>query len=491
MKNLFYFSQTNTQQVSKGNFYFGLLAVLILTVGLLLAQIYPGYILTDGGIFTAIAFKVQHGATLYLDAWENKPPAIFYLLIVFFTIIKSKIYATFLMVVFVAMLASLYLYKFYVLKLNSIVLSVLLSLLTMVFLLLPNNFGDGLYTEFYGTVSILISCYFNAKFELNNDIKNARLSLLFAGLSFWFKEPFIIMALMLYFYTFFNIKEYKQRAINTLYFIAPSVLFLLLLFLSNSLIPFIKTLQYNFLYTGETEAIEFKQKWNDFNANFITHIPVLIILFLYYFIVNIQTNKFAFKSLFWLGFFIASCVFIYLSPYNFGHYYLPSFTVFFIVLIQLYTLNKERVKSNFILLLFLCISVYKVDSKLKPQFEFVVKESAEDAITRHLKGQKDKTLFVDCVEYGSYYVKTNLLYNTFVPVALPVHFKDNNRGIENRKRIWKELSQKPSDYLIKNYTTGFYYWNLPHNGFYDTHYKLIDSTVISNSNTLYLYQYKK
>jgi hypothetical protein len=491
MKNLFYFSLTNSSQVSKGNYTFGLLSVLLLSTGLFLFQIYPGYLLTDGGIFTAIAFKVQKGGTLYLDAWENKPPGLFYLLILFYSLFPSKIWATFILVYLVTLLAALYTYKFYVLKLNSVILSVLLSLLTLVFLLLPNNFGDGLYTEFYGTVTVIITLYLNAKFEKDKHVLDLRLSMLMMGLSFWFKEPFILMAVLLLIYQFVKVKSIKERGVMFLFFMLPSFFFLVLLAVNHSLIPFIQTLKYNFAYTNEKTAIPFIQKWNDINSNFIQLLPIMSIAFLFYFYSNLQQKENRLAVLFWLVFLGASGSILIMSPYNFGHYYLPLFTLFFFVLVQLYTLKEEQNKSNLIFTIVVLISLYQTDKKLNPQFEFSIRKYQEDAITRHLSKQINKTLFVDCVEYGSYYIKTNLLYNTFLPVALPVHFSDNEQGIENKKRIWKELSGQPSDYLIRNYTTGFYYWDLPHNGFYDKHYELIDSAIQFNNNTLYLYRYKK
>jgi len=491
MKNLFYFSQTNTNQVSKGNLIFGLLSVLLLSTGLLFFQIYPGYILTDGGIFTAIAFKVQNGGTLYVDAWENKPPGLFYLLILFYTFIPSKIWATFIMVYLVTLIAALYTYKFFVLKLNSVILSVLLSLLTLVFLLLPNNFGDGLYTEFYGTVAIIVGLYFNAKFDKESHVIDVRLSMLMMGLSFWFKEPFILMAVLLFMFQFVKVKSMKERGIMFLFFILPSFFFIVLLAVNQSLIPFIKTLQYNFSYTNVETAIPFIQKWNDINTNFIQVLPILSIAFLFYFYSKLQQKEIRLVALFWLLFLGASGLIVFLSPYNFGHYYLPLYTLFFFVLVQLYTLKVGQNNSNFIFMVVVIVSLYQTDKRMNPEFEFSIRKYHEDAITRHLSNQNNKTLFVDCVEYGSYYIKTNLLYKTFLPVALPVHFSDNKHGIDNKKRIWKELSDKPSDYLIRTYTTGFYYWDLPHNGFYDKHYELIDSAIHKNENTLYLYRYKK
>jgi hypothetical protein len=264
-----------------------------------------------------------------------------------------------------------------------------------------------------------------------------------------------------------------------------------LLAVNHSLIPFIQTLQYNFSYTNVKTAIPFTQKWNDININFIQVLPIISIAFLFYFYSNLQQKENRLAALFWLVFMGASGLMVLLSPYNFGHYYLPLFTFFFFVLVQLYTLKEEQNKSNLIFTIVVLISLYQTDKKLNPQFEFSIKKYHEDAITRHLSKQNNKTLFVDCVEHGSYYIKTNLLYNTFLPVALPVHFSDDLQGTKNKKRIWKELSDKPSDYLIRTYTTGFYYWSLPHNGFYDKHYELIDSAIQSNTNTLYLYRYKK
>ena len=99
-------------------------------------------------------------------------------------------------------------------------------------------------------------------------------------------------------------------------------------------------------------------------------------------------------------------------------------------------------------------------------------------------------MFVDYVVKGDYYIKSELIYPSFLPVALPIHFGENTSGLENRERIWQELSKNPPDFLITTYTTSYFSWFLPDSKFYENNYFKIDSIQPENDNVLYLWKHK-
>jgi hypothetical protein len=179
------------------------------------------------------------------------------------------------------------------------------------------------------------------------------------------------------------------------------------------------------------------------------------------------------------------------SPYDFGHYYFPFFALFYVGFALLYgqfdLVHKGGLKWTVILLgLFQMFAIDKTPLKLN----FEVPAYQEDNITKKLKQYPDKSLFVDYVNKGDYYLKSGLNYNTFLPLALQVHFNETEQGLKNRARIWKELSQHKPDFLITTYTTSYFSWFLPDPDFYKSNYTKVDSIIKADENPVFLWQLK-
>lgn len=62
----------------QGLYVAGIAAILAFAVLLRVPSLYEPYWYGDEGIFAAIAQNVRSGDTLYSDAWDNKPPLVFY-----------------------------------------------------------------------------------------------------------------------------------------------------------------------------------------------------------------------------------------------------------------------------------------------------------------------------------------------------------------------------------------------------------------------------
>ncbi|MDP2174380.1 MAG: glycosyltransferase family 39 protein [Bacteroidota bacterium] len=488
----FFTTKINLTTNNNQNYYFGIFASAIIAFGLFLNAIQPGLILTDGGIFSSIAFKIQNHGTLYIDAWENKPPGIFYLIAIFYFIIPSKVYALFIMSSIVFVLTSLLVYDIYFRVLQSLFKSILFTAISLMFIIYPNNIGDGLYTEIYGTFFILLSIFFWDLYQSNESNKNGFLSMFTLGLSFWFKEPFIFVCIPLGIYYLWNLKHKKHMKIFIVSFIAPSLFFIIILLVTGSLKGFIDMIIYNFTYLNSDVGVPIKEKLSDLYDNFIDKLLVLVIVYTLLLISKSDTQIIRRNKIFWLTILMSSSLFFLLTPYNFGHYYYVFFTLFFVVFIKTYHAsihNLPIVKLLFIPILLW--SIFQLNKTNALNLTFKLKPYQADAISSRLMRDKGKSLFVDCVEEGGYYVKGNVMFNTFLPVALPVHFSDERSGIENRKKLWNELSSNPPEYIIRYQYTSYYYWNLPHNGFYDNEYSVIDSTLNFNQQKIFLLQYLK
>jgi 4-amino-4-deoxy-L-arabinose transferase-like glycosyltransferase len=484
-------SKLNISTNPQNQYYYGLIATLVIALGLFLNNIQPGFILTDGGIFSAIAYKLISGGTLYIDAWENKPPGIFYLIAVFYFVIPSKVYALYLMSGLFIIATSLVLYAITFNVFQSALKSSLFIALALQFIIYPNNIGDGLYTEIYGTFCILLSIYFWDIYNQKNQNKFAYLSWFTLGFSCWFKEPFFIVCIPL---LIFYLRELENKGVIKyllLSFFVPSFLILIILFINNSLQGFIEMLVYNFTYLESGEKISFDVKIRDLYNNLIVKNAIISITFLLLILRKVNSKNQFISKIIWISVLLLSLVFVFLSPYNFGHYYIVFFTLFFVVFIKIYEIGQQDFPIiNLLITPILFISLYQLNktNPLNLKFEFNLYK--EDNITKHLKNANATSLFVDCVEEGGYYIKGNVLYKTSFPVALPVHFKDHFKGIHNRNKIWKDLSTQKPQFIIKNHTTSFFYWHLPHNGFYEKEYNVVDSSLNQLNQKIYLLRNK-
>jgi hypothetical protein len=484
------FKSTTTN--NRQGFIFGLAASLLVSAGIFLTLIQPGTIDTDGGIFSAIAFKDLHGGLLYNTAWENKPPGIFFLIELFYILIPSPVYALFIMAFLAFLLFAAVLFSLFFKYLESMVLAVLCTGIAMYFTIYSNNIGDGLYTEIYGTLCLVLSLAFFELYIEKQKKSYFALSAVFSGFSFWFKEPFILICIPLAAFYISQLKTRKEVWIMLLYFTIPSILFFILLTIKHSTVAFFDAFLYNFQYSANQESNDLNTKLGDYYKNLIhplLGLSVLLALMLY---GNLSDKKTRLTSLLFLLIFISSTLFVFLAPYNLGHYYFPSFVLFFILLCKQYRIFKIRGNSIYLpFLLLLIYSIYKIDDYPGVKFTYRIQAFEPDRITQRLRQDKDATLFVDYVNVGSYYIKSGKVHPAFLPVALPVHFDHSENGKKNSARIWKELSSQPPDYLITTFTTSYFSWSLPETDFYARNYMKIDSVYPKNENVIYLWKYKK
>ncbi len=483
-------SISNTIEQKNSGFIFGIICILVLSIGISLAYIQPGVVFTDGGIFTAVALKDIQSGTLYVNAWENKPPGIFYLLELAIWIFSDPVYAVFILSLSALVLSSVCIYILLYKNLKSLSASLFLSMVAVYFTLYKNNIGDGLYTEIYGCLCLLISMVLHTFYSEKKNVMFFYGAAFTMGMSFWFKEPFMFLCIPLCGLYFSKSQSTKQILLFIIYAALPSVFIVLVMGMQGSLTAYLDSVRYNLSYISSNETITLQVKINDVYIRLLQPAAGLFLLMAYTVYKLLQSKKNIWMAFWYIALWVASSAFVILSPHNFGHYYYPFFLFSFIALSGLYKaynipLNNEL---KWPLLLLSLFTMYRIDSTDRPRLKYTIDAYEPDRISLYLQKQKGKTLFVDYVVKSDYYIKSGLLYPTFLPVALPVHFGEEGKGPENRARIWKELSTSPPDFLITTYTTSYFSWFLPQTDFYQKNYHKIDSITTPGENILYIWK---
>lgn len=368
--------------------------------------------------------------------------------------------------------------------------SVLFTAIALYYTIYRNNIGDGLYTEIYGTLCILISLVCMERYAENGRPGLVSASAFVLGLAPWFKEPFLLMCLPVLLIHFRVLKTGRLRFKYAITAAVPGILMLLLLWLQGSLQGFTDGIEYNFRYLQPENAVPAAVKLRDYMQNLISPLTGLILLTGLLIFRNLKQQKTQTDMLLYLLLLLSSSVFVFMSPYNFGHYYYPSFVLLFVLVAKAFQLHASgRPDASGLLIVILSIyTIYRIDQKQSPKFVFQIRPFHGNTITTFLKTQKGKTLFVDFVVRGDYYIKTGLIYPTFLPVALPVHFSESPQGLENRAQIWRELSKSPPDFLLTTYTTSYFSWHLPESDFYTKNYEKTDSVQENGEEILYLWK---
>lgn len=484
---------TNINSSEQSKFYFGLVCTIAISIGLFLSIIQPGFLLTDGGIFSAIALKDLNNGTLYIDAWENKPPAIFFLIELFFILIPNNVYALFILALLAIISIGICLYYLIYTYINSFFTSLFLTCIALYFTIKENTIGDGLYTEIYGTLCILLSMVFMEMYSKNKKLKLHILSAIFLGLAPWFKEPFFILCLPLLVLYFKTLLDKKIRIYFLLSTLIPAVCFTIFLLLKGSFGAFIDMILYNFQYLNSEENSTFTLKVNNFYNVLISPLlalTLLVCLMIYKTVIDARTR---YNTILFLILFAISVYFVLVSPYNFGHYYFPSFVIYFVVISKIYQNYTIISGQNFKIPLILIIlySMYKIDNIEKPKFKYQIDDYKPDKISSYLKNKNGKTLFVEYVAVSEYYAKTGLIYPTYLPVGLPVHFLENQNGIKNRNKIEKELTTKRPDYIISTYTPSYFTWKFSKPLYNEELYEKIDSINETDKNVIYLWELRE
>ena len=469
--------------------YFGFAAIAFIAIGLILNYIQPGTIHTDGGLFGAVAYKDLNGGTLYVDAWENKAPGIFYLLELFMLVSPDPVNALFVAAFSGLLTLSLSLYYIVYKSTKSLSVSLLFTPIALYFTIFKNTIGDGLYTEIFGMMFLLLGFALSLRDAITK--RGLIVALALTGTAFWFREPFILMVVPLAYLIYLKNKAKISFRVSILALLIPSALFIILLGIGGSLSGFFDMLKYNFFYIGTEEVVSFKVKLNDLYNNLFHKILPLLLFAGFITYQSIKLKEIKTNVLIILIVFLASFAMVLASPHNFGHYYFPVYVTFFVFVIIVYGQLQEKTMGLKLPIIILCIyTMYQLDDNNKIKFTYSVTPYQSDKIADFLKKEKDKTLFVDYVTRSDYYLKSEKVPVSFVPVALPIHFQNNVYGLKNREKIWKDLSTKTPDYLITTYTTAYFSWFLPETEFYNKHYEKIDSLKKPDEDIIILWRRK-
>ena len=347
-----------------------------------------------------------------------------------------------------------------------------------------------MYTEIYGTLSILLSLLFYVLYKEKPIKKYMILSLIFSSMGCWFKEPFIIICLPLVIfliYTYWGKLKLYQLFIFPL---VPTIFFILYVSLFGSIEGFLKTLLYNINFTESESKFTFSFRMKEiYNRLFDYILPLVIFLTIILFRNDQLKNKIS-QALLLLFLLLGAIAFALISPYEFGHYYYPLFTLTFAIIPMIYGICEGDQKGY--KWLFIIINLYamnQMDNALKPEFKFKIEPYIEDKWSTLLKNEKHKTLFVDYIPKVDYYIKAEKIHPAYMPVGVSVHFNKDSTGRANTLRMWESLNGLKPDYLITTYTTSSFSWSFPDTRFYENNYSKIDS--LQKENELILYLWKK
>ena len=466
-------------------------------LGLFMGFIQPGVLYTDGGIFSAIALKDLQGGTLYLNAWENKPPGLFYLIELFYLIIPNHVYALYALAISVFLVTAAC--QFYILyrQTETFGLSLIIAIIASYFTVYKNNIAEGLVTEIYGSACIIVGIAAYTHYMHHKQFRMLLLGACSVGASFWFKEPFLLLYIAAMIMFLLQLKQGHERIKLIASSLIPSVICLILLSMStdkngqHALHGFIESIQYNLSYVQSDQIIALKTKINDLYEHLLTYAVGLLFIMIYMsYKLLFQKQLYGTVISAWFILFASAFIFIS-SPYNFGHYYYPFFALFYVVFALLYGAFNQQYKNAlmFTVVVLGLIQMFNID-KQPIKLNYDLQPYQEDNIVKTLKKHPNKTLFIDYVDKGGYYVKSGLSYPTFLPVALQVHFNESAQGLQNRTRIWKELSEHKPDFLITTHTTSYFSWFLPDPDFYKSNYTKIDSVIKADDNPVFLWQLK-
>lgn len=471
-------------------FYLGLAAANILTLGYIFGNIYPGELDTDGGIFAAIAYKDLHGGTLYVDAYENKPPGIFYFIEIFLYLIPHKVYALYCFSAFgiLALCNGLWLLAFRLLK------SVWISLLILAtFILIAVNYyfmSDGLYTEILGSAFMIWSLVAYHQYCNKAQMKHAYVSALLIGTAVWLKEPFVFLAIPIAVMLAVRIRVSRSILKMSLFLIMPTMFFILLLWLRGSLNAFLVMELSNFGLTGtKKEIISFIHI--DLLWGGVIQPLYLIVAMVFWYSLKCMVKTELRSVVVFNGFLLAGGLcFIFVSPSNYGHYYLPFIVLLFYSLISFSYYEQQHYKgSGIVFILLLIYSVWKLDQDYVRRFKLSFRAYQPDRITQILRRDTGATLFIDQSSVSEYYIKTEKIFPAFMAIPITVHFGNDTEGKKRLNRMYEELKTIKPDYLITHSSFSDMYRRFPDQSLYTSNYEKKDS-AIKFGETIYLWKRK-
>ncbi len=471
-------------------FYLGLLAANILTLGYIFGNIHPGELDTDGGIFAAIAYKELHGGTLYVDAYENKPPGIFYFLEIFLSLIPHKVYALYCFSAFniLALTNGLWLLAYRLLKSVWISLLILASFI----LLTVNNYfmSDGLYTEILGSAFMIWSLYTYHLYCDKGQLKYVYISALFIGTAVWLKEPFVFLAFPIAVMWAIKLKAVRAILKMLAVLLLPSFLFVLILWVRGSLIGFVEMELCNFGLTGTKKGLISGGQMEVLWGGVLHPLLIIVIMVLWYAIKSIVKRELRPIVLFNAILLLGSLCFIFVSPINYAHYYLPFTVLLFYNLISFSFYEQQYYSGSRILLtLLLVYSVWKLDQDYVRRFKISFKAYQPDSITETLRHNADATLFIDLSSASEYYIKSEKVFPAFMAIPIIVHFGNDAEGSKKLNRMYEELKTIRPDYLITNASYSEMYHRFPDQTLYTVGYEKKDS-VVKYGETIFLWKRK-
>ena len=310
-----------------------LCAFILLIIILKLPSFADPYWHPDEGIYSSIAHQLNLGGLLYTDAWDNKPPMIFYTYLIFYKIFGFHFFAIKFLGLMSTAVAFIYFYKLFRLLFKSV--NILIPSLFFVILmctpLLDGNVTNAENIFLALTTAGLYYFFLSLKTDQN---KYFYIATFLYGLAFTFKiHPGIeFIAVFLSFLTIYFMRHGKNKSellkiiFNSgIIFSIPYLFFIILFAIQGNLGDFLYAMFHNgvgYIKIADTNT--------SFLITILTSLPFRAILvlgctgFLLYKIYNVKNKNFYILILI-LTYIIFA---IFLSGREYSHYLLQAVTVF-------------------------------------------------------------------------------------------------------------------------------------------------------------------
>jgi 4-amino-4-deoxy-L-arabinose transferase-like glycosyltransferase len=497
---------------------------------------------TDESVYIDVADNIMNGGMPYKDAWDHKPPLIYYLFDMAFMLFGKSISGVHIFTIFYITATSFLMYIM-VSRIWGKYAGIFAGISYPIFLESDIIQGLASNTEIFMNLFIIAGIYFFMKIEsIEGDRKTLYfvLSGLFIGIATLTKQPalFVLLAYFIYlFYERYKFKDiiYSISLILSGFFI-PIIIVILYFYFNDALSDFIySNFTFNAMYVGvnRLSSSYFINLINSFPNSGKTVMNNLYLLFILAFgsiIYKISENKIMKKSeksssdnfvtflILWL---ISSLIGVFSGTFFFFHYYiqlLPSLIFlasYSISVILEYHILKGGLNEYFLRLLkfgfmvFLFIgflipmsnNVNRIPSLLN-EYDKMISDAKHDAILaseKNMKGIRSNSSRSDN-DYQMYYISEYIKLNSnkgdyiFVWGNQPIIYFLSERKAASKYVFWshinnysytmEELTGRKPKFIVyeKSWTNS--YFEKPLASFIDSNYTL-DTSI----DKIYLFKY--
>lgn len=429
----------------------------------------------DSSIFAAVGLHLNHGGVLYRDAWDHKPPVVFFLNALALrlggeshTAIRDlqTLFACGIGLTFYMLVCSIF---------RSIGIALFASILFLLTFYHPILFGGGNFTEEYGAFFVLWGVLGIAYWSFSGR-RRGRWVLLISGVGFGLavltKEPFVLSFFpWLAYVVFLSRGGWSGRFANALLLVIggllPGVIPLAYFHKHHALNSWIEVIEYGFQYTDRfsDESVVEKMVEGLLRVNDLIFSNSILLIF--FFLLGVsslsrprllrRTHFFPLFTVYWVVFDFAATT---LSGLFFLHYYLrmvPSVVVLSAsggsyLLRGMKSQPSKGIWAMGSLIVFFGLIDFTLPGMLA-DYPPLPKEAAEDPVLDYLNNHRKPgdTLWTSNGYAAKYYLMTGMLSPTRYLGVFTHHLETGaSRQIDQSRvdRIYADLTESPPEFMV-------------------------------------------